>query len=281
VATGTSFQGIIGNVTPAAGTFTTLTSTGNAALGDAEATDTHAIKGATTLLANSASAALTVTQTGAGNAFVVEDSTSPDSTPFVITADGLAVGGHTTSVPVTLGTSPRFQTQETDLIATNDILSWGNNTNPPSLKLAKAKSGVIGTYTAPANGDPNGRIRFYAADGAAFIENARIEAAVDGTPGTNDMPGRLVFSTTADGAASPTERMRIDSAGSLGIGTASPNASAILDVQSTTKGVRMPNMTTTQKNAISSPAAGLMVFDTTLSKLCVYSGAAWQTITSV
>jgi hypothetical protein len=70
-------------------------------------------------------------------------------------------------------------------------------------------------------------------------------------------------------------------AGSLGIGTASPDASAILDVQSTTKGVRMPNMTTTQKNAISSPAAGLMVFDTTLSKLCVYTGAAWQTITSV
>jgi hypothetical protein len=69
-------------------------------------------------------------------------------------------------------------------------------------------------------------------------------------------------------------------AGNLGIG-AIANASALLDVQSTTKGVRMPNMTTTQKNAISSPAAGLMVFDTTLAKLCVYSGAAWQTITSV
>jgi hypothetical protein len=70
-------------------------------------------------------------------------------------------------------------------------------------------------------------------------------------------------------------------AGSLGIGTASPSASAILDAQSTTKGVRFPNMTTTQKNAVSSPAAGLVVFDTTLSKLCVYTGAAWQTITSV
>jgi hypothetical protein len=70
--------------------------------------------------------------------------------------------------------------------------------------------------------------------------------------------------------------------GPLSIGTGSPaDASAILDVQSTTKGVRMPNMTTTQKNAISSPTAGLMVFDTTLSKLCVYSGSAWQTITSV
>lgn len=71
-----------------------------------------------------------------------------------------------------------------------------------------------------------------------------------------------------------------DASGNVGIGTSSPNASAILDAQSTTKGVRFPNMTTTQKNAVSSPAAGLVVFDTTLAKLCVYSGSAWQTITS-
>jgi hypothetical protein len=70
--------------------------------------------------------------------------------------------------------------------------------------------------------------------------------------------------------------------GPLGIGTAAPaDASAMLEVKSTTKGVRFPNMTTTQKNAIATPAAGLVVFDTTLSKLCVYSGSAWQTITSV
>jgi shikimate kinase len=75
--------------------------------------------------------------------------------------------------------------------------------------------------------------------------------------------------------------VRITSTGNVGIGTSSPSASAILDAQSTTKGVRMPNMTTVEKNAIASPAAGLMVFDTTLAKLCVYSGAAWQTITSI
>lgn len=45
-------------------------------------------------------------------------------------------------------------------------------------------------------------------------------------------------------------------------------------------GVRMPNRTTSQKNAIDGPAAGLMVFDTTLGKLAVYTGSAWQTITS-
>ena len=69
--------------------------------------------------------------------------------------------------------------------------------------------------------------------------------------------------------------------GSVGVNTSTPSASAALDVQSTTKGLRLPNMTTAQKNAIGSPAAGLMVFDTTLAKACVYSGAAWQTITSI
>jgi hypothetical protein len=88
-------------------------------------------------------------------------------------------------------------------------------------------------------------------------------------------------SGTAGNAITFTQAMTLDASGNLGIGTTSPSASAILDAQSTTKGVRMPNMTTTQKNAIASPAAGLMVFDTTLAKLCVYSGSAWQTITSV
>jgi hypothetical protein len=56
---------------------------------------------------------------------------------------------------------------------------------------------------------------------------------------------------------------------------------AILRCDSTDKGFMPPRMTTTQKNAIASPTAGLMVFDTTLAKLCVYSGTAWETITSI
>jgi hypothetical protein len=75
------------------------------------------------------------------------------------------------------------------------------------------------------------------------------------------------------------ERIRIESGGNVGIGAA-PAATALLDVQSTTKGVRFPNMTTGQKTAIT-PSAGTVIFDTDLAKLCVYSGAAWQTITSV
>jgi hypothetical protein len=75
-------------------------------------------------------------------------------------------------------------------------------------------------------------------------------------------------------------RMIIDTNGNIGIGTNTPNASSLLDLTSTSKGFLPPRMTTTQKNAISTPATGLMLYDTTLNKLCVYTGAAWETITS-
>lgn len=91
------------------------------------------------------------------------------------------------------------------------------------------------------------------------------------------------------GIASGTNRWNLYMAGTannylsgvLTIGTTSPNASAKVQIDSTTQGFLPPRMTTTQKNAIATPAQGLMVFDTTLVKLCVYSGTAWETITSL
>ena len=73
--------------------------------------------------------------------------------------------------------------------------------------------GVAGT---PVEIDDNiGQVNFNGFDGTNFRTAAQINAEVDGTPGTNDMPGRLVFSTAADGASSPTERMRIKSDGTI------------------------------------------------------------------
>jgi hypothetical protein len=60
-----------------------------------------------------------------------------------------------------------------------------------------------------------------------------------------------------------------------------PEQSAQLQVESTVKGFLPPRMTTTQKNAIASPAAGLVVYDTTLGKLCVRTASSWETITSL
>ena len=70
-------------------------------------------------------------------------------------------------------------------------------------------------------------------------------------------------------------------AGNLVVGGSTIDASSQLEVRSTTRGFLPPRMTTTQKNAIASPAAGLVVYDTTLGKLCVRTAAAWETITSV
>jgi hypothetical protein len=84
--------------------------------------------------------------------------------------------------------------------------------------FAKARGTAVGNTTVVQSADGLGSITFQGADGSEFVEAARISAEVDGTPGANDMPGRLVFSTTADGASSPTERMRITSGGSLLIG---------------------------------------------------------------
>lgn len=70
-------------------------------------------------------------------------------------------------------------------------------------------------------------------------------------------------------------------AGPLAIGTNITNvASAILDINTTTQGVLLPRMTTTQINAIASPANGLMVYNTTLNKLCVYEASAWRQVST-
>ena len=66
----------------------------------------------------------------------------------------------------------------------------------------------------------------------------------------------------------------------LGIFETSVVPSAVVSIASTTRGFLPPRMTTTQKNAIASPATGLMVYDTTLNKLCVYT-TAWETVTSL
>lgn len=65
------------------------------------------------------------------------------------------------------------------------------------------------------------------------------------------------------------------------LGSTTDIASAILNVNSTTKGFLPPRMTTTQKNAIATPTAGLVVYDTTLNKLCVRTASTWETITSL
>lgn len=67
----------------------------------------------------------------------------------------------------------------------------------------------------------------------------------------------------------------------MGIGTTTPDASAVLDIQSTDKGLLIPRMTATQRAAIATPATGLLVYQTDATTgLYSYDGSAWKSLTS-
>ena len=81
------------------------------------------------------------------------------------------------------------------------------------IDFQRSRSSSDGGHTIVQTNDKLGEIIFRGADGNGFSDSSAIRAMVDTTPGDGDMPGRLTFSTAADGSASMTERMRIDSAG--------------------------------------------------------------------
>jgi hypothetical protein len=105
----------------------------------------------------------------------------------------------------------------------SNIQAEGSEVIGLSATRAGGAFAVLGNSTTATSEASTGTVTFAASDGTNLLQVAEISALVDGTPGANDMPGRLVFSTTADGASSPTERMRITSAGNLFFGTTTKN----------------------------------------------------------
>jgi hypothetical protein len=215
-----SSQLVIANTSPSTSNITgaLVVSGGLGVAGNVNVTGSDSFFGGeVTISANTTSDALRITQTGTGNALLVEDSANPDSTPFVINTNGVVIQDKTTArTNYFAGTSTAlFQGSTFAAVDRGGAFDAG-----PAFILSKNR-GATGDNTVVVSGDTFGQISFQGADGTNLIPGAAIAGQVDGTPGTNDMPGRLVFSTTADGASSPTERMRIDSAGRVGIGSTS------------------------------------------------------------
>jgi hypothetical protein len=98
----------------------------------------------------------------------------------------------------------------------------------------------------------------------------------NGTAWTNFLTNNVY---TADGTIGGDRTITMDggnfhiTAGSVGIGTTSVDGCAILELDSTTKGLLLSRMTTTQRNAISNPVAGLLIYNTTTNKVNLYDGS--------
>ena len=147
-----------------------------------------------------------------GNGSVVFLSNSGTEAARIDTSQRLLVGTSSARSDFASTTAYRVQVEGTDLAGSSLSLTRNSNSNAgPGLQFAKSRASANGGNVIVQNNDVLAYILFDGNDGADFARAAQITAEVDGTPGTNDMPGRLVFSTTADGASSPTEAVRIGS----------------------------------------------------------------------
>ena len=114
------------------------------------------------------------------------------------------------------GSASKLQIRDTTYTASIAVVRNDPGGGGPSLIFGKSRNATESDNTLVQNGDTLGQISFFGADGSDMNSTGAIIAAqVDGTPGSNDMPGRLVFKTTADGSASSTERLRITSTGEV------------------------------------------------------------------
>ena len=127
--------------------------------------------------------------------------------------------------------------------------------------------------------NPNGTITIV--DGSGGIKTT-INAGwlISGNQGTN-AASNFVGTTDAQDVvikSKNTEVARMTTTGAVGINQPAPNANAILDIQSTSKGVLFPSLTTTQRDAITAPAVGLTIYNNVLNVHQFWNGTCWVNV---
>jgi hypothetical protein len=137
---------------------------------------------------------------------------------------------------------------------------------------------IIGAETVQQSGSMSNSVIIGAQVFGGVTSTITDTLAIGTGDGVNYYP--TIYATNIYGN-SPNVRIGNNSALTAAVPTA-PTASAILELSSTTQGFLPPRLTTAQKVTLAATAvAGLMIYDTNLNKLCVYTGAGWETITSV
>ena len=193
----------IGGVTPAAGTFTTVN--------------------ATTFDTNVAAAGVTLSGTT-----LAADGTDANITMQIMPkgSGGVGIGGDTSGVVAGVSVTSKFCVKNDGDAPVAGFVHANNTTaGSGSGTFACRSRGTIASPTVVQSGDALWNMFVAGYDGTDLALAAVISVEVDGTPGNNDMPGRMVFSTTPDGSQIPTEAMRISSAQIVTLANALPIAS--------------------------------------------------------
>ena len=157
-----------------------------------------------------------------GNAKKLETTSSGISVTGGMTATSTSAGAYqfaTSGTPTTFAVTGQAEVTIGGGATKDNALAIESNTTSgldydSNIVLARSR----GTYTSKGivqSGDFLGRVGFYGYDGAEYERAAEIAAIIDGTPGTNDMPTRLEFKTTPDGANVPTTKLKIAKTGNI------------------------------------------------------------------
>ncbi|MGH2566653.1 MAG: hypothetical protein ACRDE5_19185, partial [Ginsengibacter sp.] len=215
-----------------------------------------------------------------GNSFIADptDNNKELAPVFVNKYINLNRGGTTLKVPssqVLIGSSTIQSNGRLQLTGDLGVLGTIRPTTNSDADILKilAQKVVVGQYNSTA----------FNYSGASLLVSKTVNDGFTGFEAiTNNGGSFKVYQENADA----TIQLSSTTAGttffasnikkSVGIGTNSPNnTSAILDISSTTKGVYLPRMTTTQRNLISTPLAGLQLFNTSTLQNEFYNGSAW------
>lgn len=187
-------------------------------------------------------------------------------------------GAPSTSNKYVTSADTRLPSQDENdaLIGTNGTPSTSNKfvTNSDSrLPSTDEKAAMVGTNGTPSTSnkfvtDSDPRISSTVTGPGSSTDNAIVR--FDGTGGTTLQNSVVTVSDTG----------AVTGATSMYVGGSSLHASAILQADSTTKGFLPPRVTTTERDAISSPATGLIVYNTTTGTAQYWNGSAWGNIAS-